>query len=136
MNNLRNSVRLIGFLGKDPIVNILPSGSTLARFTMATNETYLNSVGEKITNTTWHSIVAWNKVAEICGTLLKKGAEVAIEGKLTVRSFEGNDGVKRYITEIQLNELLLVGSKAAVKADWVDSAIEENELVFPELSDK
>ena len=136
MNNLRNSVRLIGFLGKDPIVSSIPSGSTLARFTMATNETYLNFQGEKTTNTTWHNIVAWNKVAEICGQLLKKGAEVAVEGKLTVRTFEGNDGVKRYITEIQLNEVLLVGSKAAVKAEWVESAIEENELVFPELAEK
>ncbi len=132
MNRLKNSVQLIGHVGKQPEVRFLESGNTLARFSVATNETYLNSQGEKVTNTTWHSIVAWGKVAELCERLLKKGAEVVIDGKLVSRTYDTEDGTRKYITEIQLNEFVLVGSKAPMKTEDLEPASEENELVFPE----
>lgn len=131
MNRLRNSVQLIGHVGKQPEVRFLESGNTLARFSVATNETFLNSQGEKVTNTTWHSIVAWGKVAELCERLLKKGTEVVIDGKLVSRTYDTEDGTRKYITEIQLNEFVLVGSKASIKTEEPEPE-EENMLEFPE----
>ena len=111
MKNLRNSVQLIGRLGKDPEVKQLASGKTLTTFSMATSDTYKNAQGEKVEDTQWHNIVAWGKTAEIAGEYLKKGQEVAIEGKLIHRSYETNAGDKRYVSEINCNELLMIGSK-------------------------
>lgn len=111
MKNLRNSVQLIGRLGKDPEVKQLTSGKTLTTFSLATSDSYRNASGEKIEDTQWHNIVAWGKTAEIAGEYLKKGQEVAIEGKLIHRSYETNSGDKRYISEINLNELLMIGGK-------------------------
>ncbi len=123
--NLRNKVQLIGHVGKQPEVRVLESGNTLAKFNVATNETYLNNQGEKVTNTTWHSMVAWGKLAELCDKLLKKGTEVVIEGKLINQTYDNEEGVRKYITEIQVNEFVLVGSKAQAEPE------EENVLVFP-----
>ncbi len=109
MNALKNKVQLIGNLGNDPEIIILDSGSKLAKFSMATNETYKNSKGERVTETQWHNVVAWGKTAEIVENYLMKGKEVAVEGKLTSRSYETKDGDKRYITEIQCTELLMLG---------------------------
>ena len=109
MNTLRNKVQLIGNLGNDPEVITLESGKKLAKFAIATNESYKNSNGEKITDTQWHNIVAWGKTADIIEKYVAKGKEVAIEGKLTSRSYETKEGEKRYITEIVCNELLMLG---------------------------
>ncbi len=109
MNTLRNKVQLIGNLGNDPEIINLESGKTLAKFTIATNESYKNSNGEKVTDTQWHNIVAWGKTAEIIEKYVTKGKEVAIEGKLTSRSYDDKDGNKRYITEVVCNELLMLG---------------------------
>tara|TARA_R110000868_G_scaffold132180_1_gene342738 strand:+ start:2339 stop:2671 length:333 start_codon:yes stop_codon:yes gene_type:complete len=109
MNALRNKVQLIGNLGNDPEIINLDGGSKLAKFSIATNETYKNAKGEKVTDTQWHNVVAWGKTAEIVENYLNKGKEVAIEGKLTTRSYETKEGEKRYITEIRCNELLLLG---------------------------
>ncbi|UII77290.1 single-stranded DNA-binding protein [Flagellimonas sp. HMM57] len=109
MNSLRNKVQLIGNLGNDPEIVLLENGSKLAKFSIATNESYKNAEGEKVTDTQWHNIVAWEKTAEIVENYLVKGKEVAIEGKLTSRSYETKDGEKRYITEIKCNELLMLG---------------------------
>ena len=109
MNSLRNRVQLIGNLGNDPEMVTLENGSKLAKFSIATNETYKNAQGEKITDTQWHNVVAWGKVAEIAENYLVKGKEVAVEGKLVSRSYENKEGEKRYITEIKCNELLLLG---------------------------
>ena len=109
MNTLRNKVQLIGNLGKDPEIINLESGKTLAKFAIATNESYKNSKGEKVTDTQWHNIVAWGKTAEIVEKYIGKGKEVAIEGKLTTRSWEDKDGIKRYITEVVCSELLMLG---------------------------
>ena len=89
----------------------LDSGKKLAKFSIATNETYKNSEGQKVTDTQWHNIVAWNKTAEIIENYLDKGSEIMIEGKLTSRSYETNQGEKRYVTEVVCNELLMLGNK-------------------------
>ena len=109
MNTLRNKVQLIGNLGNDPEIVNLESGKTLAKFSVATNESYKNAQGEKVTDTQWHNIVAWGKTAQIIEKYVGKGKEVAIEGKLTTRSWEDKDGVKRYSTEVVCNELLMLG---------------------------
>lgn len=111
MKNLKNSVQLIGRLGKDPEVKNLTSGKMMATFSLATSDTYRNADGEKIEDTQWHNIVAWGKKAEIASEYLKKGAEIAIEGKLQHRSYEASNGEKKYITEINVNELLMLGGK-------------------------
>lgn len=112
MNNLRNKVQLIGNLGNDPEVITLESGKKLAKFSLATNEHYKNSKGEKIIDTQWHQIVVWNKIAEIVEKYLVKGSEVALEGKLSSRSYEDKEGIKKYITEVIVNELLMLGAKS------------------------
>ncbi|MCK5401950.1 MAG: single-stranded DNA-binding protein [Flavobacteriaceae bacterium] len=111
MNTLRNKVQLIGNLGNDPEIINLESGKTLAKFSIATNESYKNASGEKVTDTQWHNVVAWGKTAEIIEKYVTKGKEVAIEGKLTTRSYETKEGEKRYVTEVVCNELLMLGNK-------------------------
>ncbi len=111
MNALVNKVQLIGNLGKEPEVKTLESGKKMARFSVATNESYRNAKGEKVTETQWHNLVAWGKLAEIVEKYLVKGKEVAIEGKLINRSYNDKDGNKKYITEIQVNELKMLGAK-------------------------
>jgi single-strand DNA-binding protein len=109
MNTLKNKVQLIGNLGNDPEIINLESGKVLAKFSIATNESYKNANGEKVTDTQWHNIVAWGKTAQIVEKFVTKGKEVAIEGKLTTRSWEDKDGMKRYTTEVVCSELLMLG---------------------------
>jgi single-strand DNA-binding protein len=111
MKNLRNKVQLIGHLGGNPEVKNLEGGKTLARFSVATNDVYYNSKGEKVEDTQWHNLIAWGKTAEIAEKYLKKGSEVAIEGKLTSRSYDDKEGNKKYITEVVVNEILMLGKK-------------------------
>ena len=113
MFSLRNKVQLIGNLGKLPDVKNTEAGKKLVRFSVATNETYTNTKGEKVKETQWHNLVAWGKVADIAEKYLDKGSEVAIEGKLISKDYLDKEGVKKYVTEIQVNELLLLGSKAS-----------------------
>jgi single-strand DNA-binding protein len=112
MYALKNKVQLIGNLGNAPEVKTLESGKKMARFSVATNESYRNAKGEKITETQWHNLVAWGKVAEIVEKYLAKGKEVMIEGKLVNRSYNDKDGHKKFITEVQVNEILMLGEKA------------------------
>ncbi len=111
MNALRNSVRLIGHVGEDPKVKKLDSGKTVANLTIATNEIYRDSKGVKQSETTWHRLVAWEKQAGIIESYVKKGSEIAIEGKLTNRSYDDKNGEKQYITEIVVTEILLLDKK-------------------------
>lgn len=111
MKSLRNSVQLIGHLGNDPETKNLDNGKMLTKFSMATSESYKNNEGERVQDTQWHNIIAWGKTAEIASTYLKKGSEVAIEGKLIHRSYETAEGERKYITEINLNEMVMVGGK-------------------------
>ena len=109
MNALRNKVQLIGNLGNDPEITTLDSGKKRAKLTIATNETYKNESGEKITDTQWHNVVAWGNTAEVIEKYVTKGTQIAIEGKLTHRSYEDKNGEKKYFTEVVANELLLLG---------------------------
>ena len=111
MYALKNKVQLIGNLGNTPEVKTLEGGKKMARFSMATSEAYRNAKGEKVTDTQWHNVVAWGKVAEIAEKYLTKGKEVAVEGKLVNRSYNDKEGNKKYITEVVVNELLLIGEK-------------------------
>lgn len=111
MYALRNKVQLIGHLGNEPEVKTTEKGKKWVRFSLATNETYRNAQGAKVTETQWHQLVAWGKMAEIAEKYLLKGREVAVEGKLVNRSYTDKDGIKRYTTEILVSEILLLGSK-------------------------
>ena len=111
MNTLRNKVQLIGNLGNDPEIITLDSGKKLAKFSLATNEHYKDADGQKQTKTDWHNLVAWNKTAEIIENYVTKGKEIAIEGKLSSRSYETKEGEKRYITEVVVSEVLMLGNK-------------------------
>jgi len=111
MSTLRNKVQLIGNVGNEPEILDLESGKKVAKFTMATNESYKNDKGEKVQSTEWHNIVAWGKLAGIIEKYVAKGKEIAVEGKLTSRSYETKEGEKRYVTEIVADEILLLGAK-------------------------
>ena len=109
MNTLRNKVQLIGNLGTQPEIIDLEGGRKLAKFSLATNEYYKNAKGEKMQQTEWHNIVAWGKTAQIIEQYVNKGQELAIEGKLSSRSYETKTGEKRYVTEVVADEILLLG---------------------------
>jgi single-strand DNA-binding protein len=111
MNSLKNKVLLIGNLGQDPEVKTFDSGKTKVNFKMATNDVYKNGDGEKITDTQWHNMVVWGKLAEVASKYLKKGSEVAVEGKLTSRQYKDKEGQTKYITEVSVNELLMLDKK-------------------------
>ncbi len=110
MTSLKNSVQLIGRLGNDPETATYENGKTRTRFSLATSEIYRNNKGEKVEETQWHNIVAWGKTAKIAENYLKKGKEVALEGKLTSRMWEDDKG-KHYITEIVANQILILDKK-------------------------
>ena len=110
MNNLRNSVHLIGNLGMDPEIKTLDNGKKLARFSIATSETYRNAEGKQIKDTQWHNIIAWGGNAGIAEKFLKKGREIAVQGRLSHRSYEDKGGNTRYFTEIVANEIALLGN--------------------------
>ena len=109
MNMLRNQVQLIGRIGSETELKTLDSGNSLLNLSIATNEFYKDKEGVKQEKTEWHRIVAWGKTAEIMNNLIGKGDEIAIEGKLTHRSYE-KDGETRYSTEVVVNEFLLLNS--------------------------
>jgi single-strand DNA-binding protein len=112
MNAIKNKVQLIGHLGQAPDIKTIGEGKKVAHLSVATNENYKNAKGEKVTETQWHNVIAWGKLAEIAEKYLVKGTEVAIEGKLINRNYTDKQGVKRYVTEVQANELLILTKKA------------------------
>jgi single-strand DNA-binding protein len=109
MSTLRNKVQLIGHVGNDPEIKTFDGGKKLAKLNVATNESYKNDKGEKVEETQWHSLIAWGKTADIIEKYVVKGKEIAIEGKLTHRSYEDKNGEKRYVTEVVIDELMLLG---------------------------
>jgi len=111
MNTMKNRVYLVGNLGNDPEIKSFGEGKQIARFSLATTESYKDANGKKTSSTMWHNLVAWNGTAAIVEKLLKKGSEVAIEGRLVNRSYDDKEGNKRYVTEVVVNELLLLRSK-------------------------
>jgi single-strand DNA-binding protein len=106
-----NKVILVGNVGKDPELRHLDNDRTVARFPLATSETYKNKNGEKITNTDWHNIIAWRGLAELAGKYIKKGSQIYVEGKIRNRSWEDKDGNKRYTTEIDADVIQLLGRR-------------------------
>lgn len=111
MNTLRNKVQLIGHLGANPEVKVFDSGKKKVNLSLATSENYRNASGEKIEQTQWHNLIGWSKIADIAEKYLKKGSEIAVDGKLQYRSYDDKNGEKRYITEIMINELVMLGKK-------------------------
>jgi len=111
MSNLKNSVRLIGHLGNEPEIKIISDNKKIARLSIATNTSYKNDKGEKVEETQWHNLVLWNRNATIAEKYLHKGREISIEGKLATRNYTDSTGNKKYITEIIVNEILLMGKK-------------------------
>ncbi|OQP56983.1 single-stranded DNA-binding protein [Niastella vici] len=129
MYAIRNKVQLIGNLGQLPEIRTTETGKKVARFSIATNDTYRSANGERITQTSWHNVIAWGKLAEISEKYLTKGREVAVSGKLVHRNYTDKNGVKRYVTEVVLNELLMLGGGKGQNEnpDW-----QEEEQVEPE----
>jgi len=115
MYALKNKVQLIGNLGNNPEIRTTEAGRKMARFSIATSETYRSAKGDKVTETQWHNLVAWGKVADIAEQYLSKGSEVAIEGKLINRNYLDKEGTKKYVTEVQVNEVLMLGDKKQSK---------------------
>ncbi len=111
MNSLRNRVQLIGHLGADPEVKTFENNRKVARLSLATNDEYTDKEGQKVKQTQWHQLVVWGRLAETCEKYLTKGKEVAIEGKLTYRTWNDKDGKSHNITEIIVNEMLMMGGK-------------------------
>lgn len=112
MNTLRNKVSLIGRLGQDPTLQIVGNGFQLVKFPLATNENYKDKTGKWVDNTQWHNIVVWGKTAERISKLAAKGQEIMMEGKLMNHSYE-KEGEKRYFTDIELSDFLLLSPKNA-----------------------
>lgn len=111
MHTLINHVQFIGNIGQDPVTTNLDNGSKLVRFSLATNEGYKDAEGNKQTETNWHTIVAWGNVADIVEKYTKKGSKIGVVGKVRTRTYETEDGDKRYVTEIRANEILLLDSR-------------------------
>ncbi len=125
MNNLRNSVQLIGRLGSNPEIKQLANGSKLATVNIATNESYKNAKEEWVEQTTWHRLVGWDKLAERMEKVFTKGKELVVQGKLNNRSYVDKDGIKRYVTEVRVVNFELVGSKQKTAAlDVAGEAVE------------
>ncbi len=109
MNTLRNSVKLIGRLGQDPEIKTLEKGNKVAKFSLATSDSFTDKNGVRQEQTQWHNLVVWGNLATICEKYLSKGREIAIDGRLAYRNWEDNNGSKHTTTEIVVNELLFVG---------------------------
>jgi len=117
MNTIRNKVQLIGNLGQDPEIRTFDNGKAVVRFPLATTDSYRDPEGKKITETQWHQLVAWGGLAKTIGKYLVKGSEVAVEGKLTHRSYEDKEGKKKYITEVVLTDLVMLRNHKAAATE-------------------
>lgn len=111
MSTIKNHVQLVGNVGQEPTITNLENGKKVARLSLATNENFKNSKGEKKTDTNWHTVVAWGKIAEIVEKHVSKGKEIGIAGKLKTRTYTTDEGNQRYVTEVEANEILLLGTK-------------------------
>lgn len=111
MNNLRNKIQLIGNLGSDPEVKTFDSGKKKVNLSLATSDNYYDANGDKVEQTQWHNVIGWGKTADIAEKYLRKGSEIAVDGKIQYRSYDDKNGEKKYITEIVINEMLMLGKK-------------------------
>jgi single-strand DNA-binding protein len=110
MKSMRNMVHLIGHLGKDPEIKVFGDNKKRARFSIATTDSYKNQKGDKVQETQWHNVVIWGGLADVVEKYLKKGQEIVLEGRLVHRVYE-TQGEKRFITEINAHDFLMVGGK-------------------------
>jgi len=113
MNAIRNQVQLIGRLGQDPEIVTFDNGNKLAKFSLATDDSYKDKQGDKVERTQWHNVIVTGGLVQVVESYIAKGKEIAVQGKLTNRSYEDKEGNTRYITEVVCNELLLLGGKSA-----------------------
>jgi single-strand DNA-binding protein len=111
MKSLRNSVQLIGNLGMDPEVKQVSNGNKMARFSLATTETYKNQKGEKVSETQWHKLIIWGGLAEVAEKYLKKGKQIAVEGRLETNTYDDKDGNRKFFTQINVNDLVMLGKE-------------------------
>jgi len=111
MRNLRNQVQLIGRLGADPEMSEFSTGGRKTQMRIATSETYKNKSNEKVTDTQWHNVIAWNNTATFAKTYLTKGTEIMIQGKLSNRTYEDKNGTTRYITEVVADQIMIIQKK-------------------------
>ncbi len=135
MSNSVNKAILVGRLGKDPEVKYTQGGTAVARFSLATDEVWKDQSGEKQQKTEWHNIVAWNKLAEICGQYLAKGRLVYIEGRLQTRSWEDKEGNKRTTTEIRADNMVMLGGKSDEGRAEKSSSTSTENPADPEITD-
>lgn len=135
MSNSVNKVILVGRLGKDPELKYTQGGAAVARFSLATDEVWKDQSGEKQQKTEWHNIVAWSKLAEICGQYLAKGRLVYIEGRLQTRSWEDKEGNKRTTTEIRADNMVMLGGKTEESRPEKSSAPSTDNTADPEITD-
>lgn len=124
MNNLRNNVQLVGNIGKAPEIIAFDNGKKLAKFSLATKEFFINTKGERATETQWHNLVAWGRQAEIIEQYLKPGQKITVEGRLMNREYESKSGEKRFRTEIHINKLLML-MKSKMNSKSSDEKVEE-----------
>ena len=124
-----NKVQLIGNLTRDPELKYTPTGAAVATISLATNRSWTTDTGEKKEEADFHRLVAWNKLAEICGQLLKKGRKIYVEGRLSTRSWQDKDGSTKYMTEVILSDMILLDSKGAGESD---SGSESQEFNVPD----
>src|SRR5690606_2951852 len=122
-----NKVILVGNLGKDPEVRHLENGRAVANFSLATSEVYKNKSGERVTTTEWHNIVMWTPLAEIAEKYLKKGNQIYVEGKLQTRSYDDKDGNRKYITEVVVQNLTMLGTKNEGSSEQSSSGYSNND---------
>jgi single-strand DNA-binding protein len=118
MSGSLNKVMIIGNLGKDPEIRTIPSGAKVANFSIATNEGYTDKSGNKVDKTEWHRIVMWRGLADVAEKYLRKGSTVFVEGKLTTRTWDDQNGQKRYTTEILANQMQMLGGKRDGGSDF------------------
>lgn len=116
-----NKVMLIGNLGKDPELRYTANGTAVASFSIATTDSWKNADGAVQERTEWHNIIAWNKLAEVCGEWLKKGQKVFIEGNIRTRSYDDKEGKKKYVTEIYADNLIMLGGGKGTSTSTTES---------------
>ena len=126
-----NKAVVLGYLGKDSELKHTQSGNSVSSFSLATSETFKDKTGEKTEKTTWHNIVVWGKSAEVLSQYLKKGTRVLVEGKISNRSYDKQDGSKGYVSEIIANNIVLLGSsKAELAGENYTAEAPDEEIPF------
>lgn len=131
-----NRVQLIGNLTRDPELRYTPSGTAVCSFSIATNRNWTTDTGEKKEEVEFHRIVAWNKLAELCSQFLTKGRKVFVEGRLTTRSWTGQDGAQKQTTEIIISDMILLDSRKTGEEAVVEDEAEAESVEIQEKHDK